>query len=174
MDERRPTNKAEMMEDIARSWEELNTALDNLTEKQATSIKDAEGWTVKDHIIHMTAWERSVVFLLQGKPRHEGLGVEEALYLGGDDDKINAAIYEQRKDLPLAEAREQFRDTHRQLVALLEPMTEDDLSKTYRQYLPDEEGEGEGPPIYALVYGNTSGHFREHLGWIRELLGRET
>ena len=90
------TTKAELLRDTAESWQELNSLLDQLTEAQATGPQDAEGWTAKDHVIHMTAWERSVVFFLQGKPRHEGLGVEEQLYRTGDDDAINDAVYEQR------------------------------------------------------------------------------
>jgi hypothetical protein len=171
MADQRPTNKAELIKEIDRTWPELNTALDRLTETQMTTIRDAEGWTVKDHITHIAAWERSVVFFLQGKPRHEGLGVGEKLYLEDDDD-INAVIQRQTKDLASAEARTQLRDVHGQLLNLLQPLSDEDLQKPYRHYLPDEPGEGEGPMVFFVIYGNTAGHFEEHLGWIEALAGR--
>lgn len=171
MAERRVTTKAEMLADIEHAWTALNTALDRLTEAQMTTLKDAQGWTVKDHIIHLTSWERSVVFFLQGQPRHAGLGVDEALYLKGTDDDINAVIYQQRKGLPLAEALGQFRDVHRQLLKLLEPLTDAGLRQPYRHYLPDEPGDGDGPPAIEVIYGNSADHFTEHRAWIEALVG---
>ena len=169
MTEQRLRTKAELLVDIERTWATLNTALDRLAEAQMTTPTDAQGWTIKDHIIHLTAWEHSVVFFLQGKPRHDGLGVEEARYLEGADDEINAVIYQQRHDLPLADAVAQFRSTHEQLWELLQPLTDRDLQKPYRHYLPDEPGKGEGPPAINVIYGNSAHHFTEHLAWIEAL-----
>lgn len=170
MDEQREVTKAELLKAIEQSWSELIGALNRLTEAQATGIRDEEGWVVKDHVTHMAAWERSVVFLLQGKPRHEGLGVDEALYLEDDDDKTNAAISAQHKNLPLADALAHLRDVHGQLINLLQPLSDADLLKPYSRYLPNEPREGNDPPVFGLIYGNTAGHFNEHLGWIKTLV----
>ena len=172
MSQRQVTTKAELLADIERAWVALNATLARLTEAQMTTFTDPQGWTVKDHVIHMTAWERSVVFFLQGKPRHAGLDVDEALYLKGSDDEINAAIFQQRKDLPLREAFAQFRDVHRQMLNLLQPLTDADLHKPYRQYLPDEPGEGEGPLAINVIGSNSAEHFTEHLAWMEALVGR--
>jgi len=172
LSERQVTTKAELLADIERAWVALNTALDQLTETQMTTITDPQGWTVKDHIIHMAAWERSVVFFLQGKPRHAGLGVDEALYLSGSDDQINAAIFQQRKDLPLSGALALFRDVHQQLLNLLQPLTDAELHRPYRHYLPQEPGEGDGPLAINVIYGNSAGHFTEHLAWMEALVGK--
>ena len=91
---KRPVNtKAELLATIESTWASLDAALDRLTDRQKTRLKDAQGWTVKDHLIHLPAWERSVVFFLQGQPRHAGLGVDEALYENGSADDVNAAIH---------------------------------------------------------------------------------
>lgn len=171
MTQRLVATKAELLAEIEHCWTALNVALNRVTEADMTTIQDAEGWTFKDHLIHVTAWERSAVFFLQGKARHEGLGVAESLYLTGDDDRINAAIFLERKELPLSEALARFRDVHRQLLALLQPLTDADLRQRYRSYLPDEPGEGDGPPALDVLYGNSARHFAEHLGWIEALLG---
>jgi hypothetical protein len=167
---RRVTTKAELLVDIEHAWTTLKTALDRLTETQMTMPQDEQGWTVKHHLIHLTFWERSVVFFLQGQPRHLGLGVAEALYLKGNDDEINAAIYQQHKDLPLSETLDQLRSTHQQLLKALEPLTDADLRKPYRYYLPEEPGEGDGPSALNVIYGNSAHHFAEHLPWIAALV----
>ena len=164
--------KAELLADIERTWAALNQGLARFTEAQMTTLRDQEGWSVKDHLIHLEAWERSVVFFLQGRPRHKGLGVEEAVYLTGDMDRINAVIQKQRRELPLADALAQMRNTHEQLLKLLEPLSDADLEKTYRQYVTDELGEGEGPTATSVIVSNTSEHYSEHLEWIEVLVGK--
>lgn len=162
--------KTDLMSEIENSWSELNAALHRLTEHQLVEPRDAEGWAVKDHLTHMAVWERSVVYLLQGKPRHEGLGIDEALYLRGGYDKINAAIQQQCKDLAADEALANLRSVHSQLLGLLERLSDTDLQKPYSYYLPDEPGEEDSAPILYKVYGNSAGHFKEHLGWIQSLV----
>lgn len=163
--------KTQLLAEIEKNWQALNTALSALTYDQLTAIRDEQGWTVKDHLFHMARWERSAMSLLQGQPRHNGLGISETLYLQDSTDAINAEIFRQVKDAPLADAFVQFRSTHEQLFVLLESLSDADLQKSYRHYLPDEPGEGDGPPAIQLVYGNTAGHFIEHLAWIEALAG---
>jgi hypothetical protein len=172
MNERRLSTKTELLSDIEQSWIRLDIALNRLTESQLTTIQDAQGWTVKDHVIHLMRWEHSVVFFLQGLPRHQGLGVEEALYLKGPDDAINAVIYQQTREVSFSDALAQFRATHQQLLQLLQPLTNTDLHKHYRDYLPEEPGEGNGPPAINVIYGNTAHHFDEHLEWVETLVSK--
>jgi hypothetical protein len=173
MNERRVSTKAELLSDIEQSWTHLNAALNQLTDAQlTTTVGDAQGWTVKDHVIHLTRWERSVVFFLQGLPRHQGIGVEEALYLEGSDDAINAAIYQETREISLGDALAEFRATHQQLLQLLQPLTDDDLQKHYRDFLPQEPGDGDGPTAMNVIYGNTAHHFSEHLEWIEALIDK--
>ena len=171
MADQRPKTKAELMKEIDHTWSALNAALDRLTDEQTTGIRDPQSWSVKDHLTHLAAWERSMVFLFHGEPRHEGLGVDEKVYLEGGDDEINAAIQRRNKDLMVAEARANLQEVHGQLMRLLEPMTDEDLMKPYRYFLPNETGRDDSP-IYFRVHGNTAGHFEEHLEWIRALAGR--
>lgn len=112
MTERYATTKTELLVEIEDAWTTLHAALDRLTETQMTVPQDAQGGTVKDHLIHLTFWERSVVFFLQGQPRHQSLGVEEALYLKGNEDEINAVICQQHKNLSLSEVLTQLRSIY--------------------------------------------------------------
>lgn len=170
MAQRRATTKAELLADIEQAWTALNAALDRLTQVEQTGPKDAQGWTVKDHLVHLAAWERSVIFMLQGKPRHAGLGVEEDLYLSKDYDRINAEIFQQHREQALDETMTQLNGTHQQMLELLQGLTDEDLHRPYRHYLPDEPGEGNGPPALNIIYGNTAEHFAEHLEWITQVV----
>jgi len=167
------TDKSQLLAEIQQTWDALNAGLQRLSEVQMTSRYDAQGWTVKDHLVHLARWEQSVVFMLQGKPRHAGLGVEEALYLTEDFDKINAVIYQQAQDVRLPEAFAQLRDVHKQMLEMLQPMTDADLQLPYRHFLPDEPGDGDGPSAYDMIYFNTAGHFSDHLGWMETLVNKE-
>lgn len=172
MNEQPVSTKTKLLSDIGQSWTRLDTALNRLNDAQLTTIQDAQGWTAKDHVIHLTRWERSVVFFLQGLPRHQGLGVEEALYLEGSDDAINAVIYQETREISLHDALAQFRATHQQLLQLLQPLTDDALQKHYRDFLPEEPGDDDGPTAMNVIYGNTAHHFSEHLEWIEALINK--
>lgn len=164
------TTKTELLAAIEREWEALQTAVSHLTPEQMTAIQDEQGWTVRDHLVHLAAWERSVLFMLHGQPRHEGLGVAESLYLSGDFEAINAAIWAQNQDVSLAVARRRLQAVHQQLLAAIAPLDDAALQKPYAYYLPQEPGGGDGPPAIDKIYSNTAHHFGEHLGWIQALV----
>jgi hypothetical protein len=169
MEDRRITTQSELLSAIDTGWASLTDAFSQLSEAQLTDPTDTEGWTGKDHLIHLAAWERSIVYLLASKPRHAGLGVDEALYLTGDDDAINAVIQSQHRDISLADALAELRRVHTELRAVLDGLRDADVHKMYSDYLPDEPGEENGTPIIDRVLGNTSEHFAEHLPWILAL-----
>ena len=169
MTERRMNSKTELLASIEVAWSAVNESLDRLSDQQKTTKKDAQGWTVKDHIIHMAVWEQSAVFFLQGQPRYTGLDVAQALYENGSGDDINAVIFQHHENIPLAEAEKQFRDVHRKLIRLLHSLSDADLRKPYRQYLPDEPDDDRS--AIDVIYANTASHFGEHLSWIGTLVG---
>ena len=170
MTERKVTTKNELLAENARSWKALNAALERLSEDQMTTLTDAQGWTVKDHLAHLAAWENSVIFFLQHQPRHLGLGVDESTYQDAGFNAINHAIYQHHQALSLAEALALLRSTHQQFLDLLQPLTDADLNRHYRDYLPEEPGEGQGPRVIDLLDGNSANHFMEHLEWIKALV----
>lgn len=165
-----PRNKTDLEARIDQSWSQLEGAIDGLSEAQLTEPRDKAGWNAKDHLAHVAAWERSMVYLLQGLPRHEGLGVEESVYLDGSEDEINAVIQEASKNLALTEVRAVLRATHEQLRTLVAAMSGEDLRKTYSQFLPNEPGEDDGRPILARISGNTDTHFDTHRGYIEKIV----
>lgn len=168
-----PRTKDELERRLDDAWSLLQQRIDALGDDALTGLGDRAGWTAKDHLAHLAAWERSMVYLLQGKPRHEGLGVEEAVYLNGDDDTINAVIQSATKDLPLADVQALLRSTHEQLRSLVAGMSAADLQQPYSHFLPDEPGRDDGRPIIERVSANGDSHFAEHLSYIEAIVGQE-
>jgi len=165
-----PQSKPELERRLDASWDRLQRRIGELDAGQLDGPADSAGWTAKDHLAHLAAWERSMVYLLQGKPRHEGLGVEEAVYLDGDEDAINAVIQAATRDLPLADVLAVLRSTHEHLRSLVAEMSDEDLRQPYSHFLPDEPGRDDGRPIIERISANGDAHFAEHLGYIEVIL----
>ena len=171
MSEEAELTKTELVAQINSTWAALDAALRRLSEAQLSAEKDAAGWAVKDHVIHLAAWERAVVFMLSGRPFYAGLGIDEALYLQGSVQAINDAVFAQTADLGAREALADLRAGHAQLLALLGPLPDADLQRRYSAYLQEEPGASAGPLVVKIVYENTAEHYVEHLAWIEVLAG---
>lgn len=162
--------KTKLLADVEREWGSLNQTLGRLSDSQMTEVRDPQGWSVKDHLVHLAFWERGVCYYLQGKPRHLGMEITEELLLQGDYDQINAVIQQAQQGMSLVEVQSLIHYCHRQLLKGVMEMTDADLLKPYRPYRPNETGEGEGPAVLYMLYGNTAEHFSEHRRWIEELV----
>jgi hypothetical protein len=163
-----PTDLTTLRRQIDAGWLALTTVIDRLSVDQLATT-GPDGWSVADHLAHLTAWERSIVFLLQGRPRHDGLGVPEATYHAGFD-ATNAAIQAASHGRPPTTVLAELRATHADLLATLAGLTDVDLRRTYSSFLPDEPGRESGEPIVGWIAGNTYEHYAEHIPWFQRLL----
>lgn len=171
MEKRSITKTRELLANIEFARAIFNQLINRMPEEQMTSPKDSQGWAAKDHIFHLAAWENSVVFFLDGKPRYEGLQVKKELYLAREYDDINAAIFQRNKDKSLSEAVLQLRQTHEKLLEIIDTLNDDDLQKTYQHYLPGERGNNR--LVFEVIYSNTVAHFEEHKKYIEALIEKE-
>jgi hypothetical protein len=160
----------EMIERMDASRQVLLETLRHYEEWQLTDCRNADGWNAIDHVTHLTAWERSMVFLLNGRPRHLGMGVERDLYLSHDLDAINAAIREQHLDTSMATALREFDSVHAEMLDIMKRLTKADLEKPYSDYLPDEPREGPEGPVWGYIAGNTLFHYDDHRGWLEQTI----
>lgn len=169
-DSSEPLDKDALLELIQRHRAELEATLEPLTTDQLLATP-AGGWSIKDHLAHINAWEQSLIALLQRRPRHEGLGVERAVYYSHDVDAVNNSIYTRSQARSAEEVLADFHASHRQLLDQLVLLSEADLQKTYSDYLLDEPGEESGAPVVEWIAANSYHHYVEHLEVIRELAG---
>jgi hypothetical protein len=160
-----PRTKSDLMAHIDAGWDQLQAAIGQLTEAQLTGPRSEDGWTVKDHLAHIAAWEASAVAILTGQPRHVALGVDEATYAAGFE-AVNAAVQAANRDRPLPDVLAGLGAVHRDLLDALGRRTEDELFvQTYARYMPAAPGEPDEFPVVNWIIGNTYEHYEEHVPW---------
>ncbi|MGC4106698.1 MAG: maleylpyruvate isomerase N-terminal domain-containing protein [Thermomicrobiales bacterium] len=108
-----------VLDEIETSWRDFWTTINALSDEDLTGPTDAAGWRGQDHIAHLGAWERGVIFMLNGYPFHAGLGVDEELWVNGDIDTLNAVIYDLNRDRELEDVRTGVRATHTELLTTI-------------------------------------------------------
>ena len=167
-----PESKSEFEEQLRNAWSQLQQTLDTLSDQQMTERKDDVGWTVKDHLAHLLPWEQGMIALLKHEPRYQAMGVDVAQH--EDEDELNETLRAPYRSASLSDVRDRLRETHEALTAVVASLGPDDLFKTYSHYQPDDDraarlGDDTGEPVLRWVVGNSSGHYLEHLPWIRAL-----
>lgn len=165
-----PTSLFELIARIELHREPLTALVDDLPPAKRDELRDQAGWSTKDHVVHLSMWERSLDFLLTGRARHEGLGVRQETYLKHDVDLTNDEIFRQHRDRDWVAIRAEFDDVHSDLLTTLGGVGWDGLQLTYSHYAPGEPGEEVGTPVVFYVAGNTFFHYDEHRSWIETLV----
>jgi len=173
-DETIPPNKAALLTYIVESRTALEQALSRLSEEQLTTPA-ASGWAIKDHLAHLAAWEVGIAALLQRQPRWAAMGLDEATIAQHEMDDWNEMIYQQNRERSLAAVRHYFEASHRQLLAVLDRLADEELFKPYAYFAGGQAEDDDTRPIIGWIIGNTYEHYAEHQGWIEAALGeRET
>lgn len=154
-----PTTKDELMARIDEAWAGFTEAVERVDEARMV-VLGPDGWSVKDQVAHVTAWERSLIALLTGRSRAAAVGMDEAEYASADVDQINARIQGQARSRSTAEVLAQAESTHAELLRVLAPLSWEDLGKPYSHYQPASPERDE--PVLGSVLGNTIEHYPEH------------
>ena len=161
-----PIEKTALLAAMQQGWDETNAFLDTLTETQASQPTDAGGWAVKDHVIHLAAWEGSMNGVLQRQPRHEAIGVSEQVWMSGGIDGINDVLFQRDRHLSWAEVRRQFAAQHQELVGRISLLSEVDLQRPYSYYQPSLT---HAHPMSARLAIASCEHYAEHMPWMRAI-----
>lgn len=160
-----PGSIAELLARIERGWGDLSAVIDGLTPAQMETA-DEGGWSIKDNLAHLTAWERFMLLShLQGQPATESFGLDE-ITAEWHFDQINAALFERNRNRSLEDVMNSARATHQAVVDYLATVPFETLM---RQKMEDDP---EKRPLLAWIAGDTYEHYDEHLEAIRALVGR--
>ena len=166
-----PVTVAGLVARIEASWRELEAVLGKLSAARMTGPRSADGWTVKDHVAHIAAWEGSIVALLNGRPRYKALAIdEETMRAWPGFDAVNEAILRRNRDRPLGDVMAEFHDVHSDMMATLGRWTDADLGRSFGDFAPGEPVDEVDGPIAEAIVGNTFGHYDEHIPWIASVV----
>jgi hypothetical protein len=132
--------------------------------------RDAVGWNIRDHLIHLAVWADGIAALLRREDRWAamGLALNPSEDQEHDYDQINEQIAVQHREKSPAEARAWLIAAHGRIAAAIEPLDDAALAKPYDQYVAPFTGET-GDPIVWYISGNTYEHYAEHLPWMQAI-----
>jgi hypothetical protein len=141
------------------AWSTLDKTVQGLGEHELTEIRDPAGWSAKDHLMHVAVWEQALLAKLDGRARHEALGLDASTEGSEDWDALNAQIFAATRERSLRDVLEMLRATHAKTRGEIASLT------TAGAAAPAAEAFLADVPGYAE-------HYEQHGGWIRELVGR--
>lgn len=157
--------KTELLERMEAERLALAATINRLSEAECLR-PDAHGWSIKDHLAHLAAWEMGIAALLRRQPRWAAMGLAETVLADADKETVNNHLYQLHHNRSLAEVRAYFEDVHQQMVAVLTILSDEDLYKPYAHYDPGETSSNVNRPVLGWIIGNTYEHYAEHKSWI--------
>lgn len=159
--------KADLIEHINGAWSTLEEGLAGPEEAALTRLGD-DGWSVKDHLAHLEAWERYLLALLERRSPSAALGIDLATMRSTEDDPLNELIREPTKTQPLAQVLADLRNTHERLLGAIAALPEDDLERLAADYQAEELSD-DPDSIARWITHICDEHLREHVAWIQRL-----
>lgn len=142
--------RTELIDRVQRSWDELQAAVAGLDDRQL-SAAGPDGWSVKDHLVHVERWEAYLLAELDGRDGRPELGLAEGAESPGAD-AINDSLQARYANMPAAQVLGRVQETHARVAALLQTLDGAVLERRLE-----------------WIAGNTHEHFDEHRGYIRSL-----
>ncbi len=166
----------QLLGEIDAAWQRLMETMTAHSKEDYETKRDDVGWTPLDHLAHVTAWERTVLFPLQGKTRHEALGVTDEQFTQGEDpldaffDGINQLVREQTVGDSYEKVMADARLVHDETIAAVRQASLDDLWKPSREMSPDTREAARDVPFIEILMSDACTHFDEHREYIAKIL----
>ncbi len=159
-----PRDTADLLDRIRREWAALEHVYAGLSDEQMTR-PGAEGWSVKDHLAHLTAWEQFMLaHHLQGRPAHEVLEIDAATLKTLDENGENAILRQRSQGQSVAQVLAGRQQSLAQVMATLEQTP---FAALMQPHLPDDP---QARPLILRITGNTYEHYQEHRAYIQAVI----
>ncbi len=163
-----PRSAAELIDRVQVEWAALEYVAAGLSLEQLVT-PGPQGWSVKDHLVHIAEWEAATGAVLARRPQHEGFGLPADLPT--DIDALNDVLYQRSRDVPIDEVQAKGRRVHAEIIAALGRLTDADIRSTIAEYGANPTDDR---PLLRKIAGDTYVHYAEHAGWIKELLSAQS
>lgn len=163
-----PTTKAELLEKMDEGWQSFQQFLVTLSPTQLTEPRDAAGWSVKDHLIHLAVWQDGVTALLEqkGETRWGAMGLTDADWTL-DFDQRNAVIQQRNQDLPPEVVLARLQTAHDRMLKCVRELPEAALFYPYQHY---DSASTQSGPIIGWIVADSYEHYAEHTPWIQAII----
>lgn len=163
-----PKNKTELSKEIERAHQDMLRVLALMGDAEKTAPILQDGWSVKDSLAHLAAWEnvamdRIAVYKRGEEPTSwlEGFSIDEN---GAADqvEKINTHLFERNKNRALDDVLRDFHAAYQRAVETVDALTQDEI------FDPDHFPMRDHQPLLSVIANDTYAHYDEHIDWIRE------
>lgn len=163
-----PTNHAELLAFMQEQWNGFVRASDALPDDVWLSAKNADGWSIRDHVGHVMLWTQAELPLLtNGAPIQKNAGIPDDVWNSTDSNAVNEWFRKKLQQMTPAEIRtERDRDFPR-LVEAVAKFTDADLARPARVSGLEESDR----PLLTVMSENYGLHFDDHRAQI-EALGK--
>lgn len=162
----KPANKAELLDDVKKRWNAFVVYVDSLPQEQWTGPTDSAGWTISDHVAHVTAWSQAVVELFRDRtPQQRTLGVSDAAWASGMD-AINEEVRQRTMGRSIGTVKSERDATFAALLKHVSGFSDDDLERPGGEF-GLEEGE---TCLREVLVGYLGGHYDEHRKYIATIV----
>jgi hypothetical protein len=159
-------NKGELLSNIRHDRAALGALVSSLSEALLAERESDAGWSVTDHLSHLAAWERMIVAHLHDGTDAEIAGMDATAYAAATLDELNDRLYRRSRDRSVADTLREYAEARQAIVTFIGEMPEERLATPYWDDDPSAR------TVLDKIAGDTYLHYKEHAGWIRELVGR--
>ncbi|MFN2543107.1 MAG: DinB family protein [Actinomycetota bacterium] len=134
----------------------LDEVLSRIPDDSMTTAPDG-GWSVKDQLAHLAAWQQMALMRLTGGDQDAVLGWTAEETRDKDIDAVNDRVFELNRDRSLEDVRGEFRGSFDQLCAAVERLDDAELTSLWLPGSPDRGTREQ------MIAANTFEHYEEHL-----------
>jgi hypothetical protein len=100
-----------------------------LDEATIMSVRLPDGWTIRDHLVHILAWSENCHLVVDGWPAVSHAAISDWLESDGETvDDVNARLLTQRAAFTMIDVADQLATWHRRLLRKLDGMREGELA----------------------------------------------
>jgi hypothetical protein len=161
------TSRQELIDYTKAEWATFVKFIDGLSDDQWLGPKDAAGWSVKDHVSHVTQWDAAVVELFRnGMPMQQSLGIPDEEWTLDNYDPMNDRIRQRFLDNSIETVKADRDATWTALLSALEALTDEQLASS-PGVAGLNTGDESAPTLLQELVGYLGGHYDDHLGYIR-------
>jgi hypothetical protein len=147
------SSKEELLQAIHASRHELEKKFSKLTPSQMAWPGSMDHWSVKDILAHLVDWEQRLILWYQAGLRGENPETPAPGMTWRDLPKLNQQGYERHKDQPLDQVLEEFENSYRQVLSLVESMSEEEI------FTEDVYAWTGNSPLLTWIAANTYKHY---------------
>lgn len=156
---RQPENRERLLAAVTSGWISFTQQLDSLSDHDWTTQVDAQGWTAKDHVALVTAWENVVVEMFRsGSAPYETLQITESAWLAHGPASADDVIHAGTVGQALRRVKGNRDVTHARLVTILAGLPDEALTQPFSRIWTSDAAGSTGEGLIETLVGRYDRH----------------